>query len=158
MERKMRVLLKVCKVLPAVVAGMVIGYQIRKNTEYVKKIRQRFLENTECRHKNEKTVENLNEEKSSGCFDQNIYVLRSEAEKALYQRCWDNIEASRRAGNMSCYLLTNESYGLPDWIKKNLLTYGLDLCCYNSHDGSYWCEAYWDRSASGKMREHHSIR
>jgi len=139
MERKMRIIWKACKVLPFATVGGIAGYQIRK-----------WLDSRKG-----KDAE-LEKKKQTGDFKRNIHALQYDTEKALYQRCVEKIEESSRTGDMHCYLLSSGTCDLPEWIKKKLLAYGLDLCCHTMHDGSYWCEAYWDRKVSGKMREYQS--
>ena len=83
-----------------------------------------------------------------------IDQLRLESEDAMYKKCIAEVMKAKENGHNHCYLLSSEKAPLPKWIADKLMSYGLDLTMhqYKSHS-DYWCEAYWDDTASGKIRE-----
>lgn len=83
-----------------------------------------------------------------------IDQLRRESENALYKMCIAEVMKAKENGKKHCYLLSGEKAPLLKWVADKLMDYGLDLTMhqYKAHS-DYWCEAYWDDTASGKVRE-----
>ena len=62
---------------------------------------------------------------------------------------------AKETGRKHCYLLSGEKAPLPKWIAGKLMSYGLDLTMHQyKAQSDYWCEAYWDDTATGKIREY----
>ena len=91
-------------------------------------------------------------------FPYPIGILRQKSEQSLYKKCVKEIIKAQTAGQMHCYLLSGSTCPLPRWIKEKLLAYGLDLSEHSyKADSDYWCEAFWDSKANGKMREYQPL-
>lgn len=86
-------------------------------------------------------------------FPYDIDSLRQESEEALYKECIAKIMKSKSKGLYHCYLESTGSIPMPQGIIDKLLAYGLDVSVYSIRN-DYWCEAFWDETASGKMREY----
>lgn len=87
-------------------------------------------------------------------FPYDIDTLRRESEDALYKKCIAKIMGSKSEGSYHCYLQTTGSTPMPQGVIDKLLAYGLDITVYSIRNNSFWCEAFWDDTASGKMREY----
>lgn len=86
-------------------------------------------------------------------FPYDIDSLRRETEEALYKECIAKIMKSKSKGSYHCYLQSTGSTPMPQGVIDKLLAYGLDVSAYSIRN-DYWCEAFWDKTASGKMREY----
>lgn len=106
------------------------------------------------------TLPNKARKNSVACneFPYDIRKLRENSEKMLYENCISKIMKAEKEGDRDCYLLSSASAPLPQWIVDKLLDYGLDIEQHTfNHDDSTFCRAFWDETASGKMRKYKSI-